>query len=160
MSSSRRPWREVINDSLGKPLVARLPFAFRCAGRSRRPPLGAQSRKTGMNTRAQSLLIGNANEEGRQQISLLCTERPEERVLVLAPDAADRFHRVASRVREVQCIAAPVGRIRAPLNHAALFELVDQHDEPAGQDAELFRERLLADPARRVHHAQNARVRR
>jgi len=102
--------------------------------------MSAQSRKTGMNTRAQSLLIGNSNEKRCEQISLLRAERPEERVLVLAPDAADRFHHVASCFREVQCIAAPVGRLRAALNHAVLFELVDQHDESAGQDAEVFRE--------------------
>ena len=40
-------------------------------------------------------------------------------------------------------MAAPVGRIRAPFDHAALFELVDQHDKSAGEDAEVFRKRLL-----------------
>ena len=113
-----------------------------------------------MYTWSQALLIGDSKEERRQQISFLRAERREERVLVIAPDTANRFHRVASLVSEMQGIAAPVARIRAPFNQAALFELVDQHDESAGQDAEVFRERLLADSARRVHHAQDAGVRR
>jgi hypothetical protein len=113
-----------------------------------------------MYTWPQPLLIGDSKEQRRQQIALLRAERREERVLVIARDTANRFDRVASLVTEMQGIAASVGRIGAPFNHAALFELVDQDDESAGQDAEMFRERLLADPARRVHHAQNAGVRR
>jgi hypothetical protein len=113
-----------------------------------------------MNTRSQSLLIGHSKEERRQQISLLRAQRHEERVLVVARHTANRFHRFLSPVREVQGITAPVGRIRTPFNQAALFEFVDQHDESARQDAEVFGERLLADPTRRVHDAQNAGVRR
>ena len=113
-----------------------------------------------MYTWSQSLLIGDSKEERRKQISVLRAERSEKRVLVVARDTANGFHRVASFVREVQGIAASVGRIRAAFNHAALFELVEQHDEPAGQNAEVFRKRLLADPTGRVHHAQNAGVRR
>jgi hypothetical protein len=131
-----------------------------CAERLRWPPLGAQSRKTRMYAWFQPLLIGDSTEERRQQISLLRAERHEERFLVVARDTANRFHGLASLVREVQGIATPVGRIGAPFNHAALFELVDQHDKSAGQDAEVFRERLLADPTGRVHHAQNAGMRR
>ena len=135
-------------------------LGFSCAGRFRRPPLGAQSRKTGMYTWSQPLLIGDSKEERRQQISLLRAERREQRVLVVARDTANRFHRVASLVREVQSITAPVGGVSAAFNHVSLFKLVDQHDEAAGQNAEVFRERLLADPTGRLHHAQNAGVRR
>jgi hypothetical protein len=106
-----------------------------------------------MYTWFQPLLICDSKEERCQQISFLRAERGEERVLVVARDTANRFHRVASLVREVQGVAAPV-------NHAAPFELVDQHDESAGQNAEVLRERLLADPAGRIHHTQNAGVRR
>ena len=113
-----------------------------------------------MYTWSQPLLIGDSKEERRQQISLLRAERREQRVLVVARDTANRFHRVASLVREVQSITAPVGRVSAAFNQVSLFELVDQHDEAAGQNAEVFRERLLADPAGGVHHAQNAGVRR
>jgi hypothetical protein len=66
-----------------------------------------------MYTWFQPLLIGDSNEERRQQILLLHAQRREERVLVVARDTANRFHRVASLVREVQGIAAPVRRIRA-----------------------------------------------
>src|SRR4029434_1743545 len=124
-----------------------LSFGFSCARRFRRSSLGAQSRKTGMHTWSQPLLIGASKEERRQQISLLRAERRQERVLVVTRDTANRFHRVASLVSEMQGIAASVGRIRAPFNHAALFELVDQHDESAGQNSEVFCERLLTDPA-------------
>ena len=78
-----------------------------------------------MYTWSQTLLISDSKEERRQQLSLLSAERREEPVLMVACNAANRFHRVASLVREVQGIAAPVGRISAPFNHAALFELVD-----------------------------------
>ena len=139
---------------------AREARSISCAERLRWPPLGAQSRKTRMYAWFQPLLIGDSTEERRQQISLLRAERHEERFLVVARDTANRFHGLASLVREVQGIATPVGRIGAPFNHAALFELVDQHDKSAGQDAEVFRERLLADPTGRVHHAQNAGMRR
>lgn len=122
--------------------------------------MGTHSREPGVDTRSQPLLIGDSKEERRQQIPLPRAERREERVLVLAPDTANRSHRVAAPGREVQGVAAPVGRVRAPFNHAAFFELVDQHDQSAGQDAEVFGERLLADAAGGVHHAQNAGVRR
>jgi hypothetical protein len=139
---------------------AREARSISCAERLRWPPLGAQSRKTRMYAWFQPLLIGDSTEERRQQISLLRAERHKERFLVVARDTANRFRGLASLVREVQGIATPVGRIGAPFNHAALFELVDQHDKSAGQDAEVFRERLLADPTGRVHHAQNAGMRR
>ena len=45
---------------LGEP---RLRFGFSCAERFRRPPLGAQSRETGMYTWSQPLLIGDTKEE-------------------------------------------------------------------------------------------------
>ena len=70
---------------------------------------------------------------------------------MVARDTANRFHRVASFVREVQSITAPVGGVSAAFNHVSLFEFVDQHDEAAGQNAEVFRERTadacLAAPA-------------
>jgi len=113
-----------------------------------------------MDTGSQPLVIGDSKEQRRQQISLLRAECRQQRILVVARDTANRFHRVASLGSEMQRITPPVGRIGAPFNHAALFELVDEHDEPAGQNAKRFREGLLADSARRVHHPQNAGVRR
>jgi len=79
---------------------------------------------------------------------------------MVARQPANRLHRVASLVGEMQGITAPIGRVGAPFEHAALLELVDQHDQPAGQDVQVVREGLLADPARRVDGSQDARVRR
>jgi hypothetical protein len=49
-----------------------------------------------MYTWSQPLLIGDSKKERRQQIPLLRAERRQERVLVVARDTANRFHRVAS----------------------------------------------------------------
>jgi hypothetical protein len=68
-----------------------LGFGFSCAGRFRRPPLGAQSRKTGMHTWSQPLLLGDSKEERRQEISLLRAERRQERVLMVTRDTANCF---------------------------------------------------------------------
>ena len=123
------------------------------------PPTSAQSRKTGMHTWSQSLLIGHSKEERRQHIALVRAERRQKRLLVVTRDTADAFHRVASLIREMQGVAAPVGRISPPFNHSAFFELVNQHDEATGQNAQMFRQRLLADAAGRVHDAQDAGMR-
>ena len=119
------------------------------------PPPGAQSRKTGMHTWSQSLLIGHSKEERRQHIALVRAERRQHVILVVTRDTADAFHRVASLIGEMQGVAAPVGRISSPFNHSAFFEFVNQHDEATGQNAQMFRQRLLADAAGRVYDAQD-----
>jgi hypothetical protein len=112
-----------------------------------------------MHTWSQSLLIGHSKEERRQHIALVRAERRQKRILVVTRDTADAFHRVASLIREMEGVAAPVGWISSPFNQSAFFELVDQHDEATRQNAQMFRQRLLADAAGRVYDAQDAGMR-
>jgi hypothetical protein len=112
-----------------------------------------------MHTWSQSLLIGHSKEERRQHIALVRAERRQQRILVVTRETADAFHRGASLIRELQGVAAPVGWISSPFNHSAFFELVNQHDKATGQNAQMFRQRLLADAAGRVDDAQDAGMR-
>jgi hypothetical protein len=66
---------------------------------------------------------------------------------VIARQATNGLQRFTSFGRQVESIASPVFGIRTPLDHAALFQLVDQDDKPTRQDPQVTCQFLLADSA-------------
>jgi len=107
----------------------------------------------------QSLLIGHSTEKRRQLIAFLGAQRPQKSVLMFARKTADGLHRIAALVGQVQRIAPAIGGVGTTFEKATSLELVDEHDEPAWQDAQVRRERLLADSPGAVHEPEDAGVR-
>ena len=79
---------------------------------------------------------------------------------MFSPDLGDALQNVFSFARQIERVAPAIARLVASLNQAPLFEIVDQRHKPAGRDAELASERLLADPFCRLHDSKNSCVSR
>jgi hypothetical protein len=107
----------------------------------------------------QPLMIGDSQEEGRQQIALLRTQGGQKGLLVFASYTADGFHRFAALVGEIESVATAIRRVSAAFDHAALLELIDQDHETAWQNTQVPREGLLAYPAGGVDEPQYPGVR-
>ena len=122
------------------------------------PALSVKPCETRMHARSQSLLIGHSTKERGQHISLVCRQRDQQRVLVIARQPANGLERFASFVGQMQGIASPIRWVSPSLHHAAFLELVNQDHQPARQDPQVARQSLLANPAGRTHKPQNGRV--
>ena len=90
-------------------------------------------------------MLGDAPEIPRELLPLRFVERGAKVILMLPSDANDLLQRLAPRVRQVQCVGAPVARSVPALDHPELFQLVEQRDEPAWEGAERLAQRLLAE---------------
>ena len=56
---------------------------------------------------------------------------------MIARQATNGLQCFTSLGRQVESVASPVFGIRTPVDHAALFQLVDQDDQPARQDSQV-----------------------
>ena len=92
-----------------------------------------------MHARSQSLLVGHSTQEGAEHLSLVCRERDQQRVLVIARQPANGLERFASCVGQMQGVTSPIGWVGPSLQQAASLELVNQDDKTAWQDPKLTR---------------------
>jgi hypothetical protein len=111
-----------------------------------------------MHAWSQSLLIGHSTKEVGEDRALFCAQRYQERLLMVARELADGLERFCSLACQVQGVASPVGGIRAAVDHPALLKLIEESHQPARQDAEMARQRLLADSSRAAYTPKNACV--
>lgn len=113
-----------------------------------------------MNSRGQSLLFGDTPKERGKLLSLLLAKRSAQGSIVLPSDAANLIERLSALSGDVERVAAAVlGRVTS-LDKTALLQLIDQNDQPAGQDAEDRSEGLLGQTRACAEHAEDPRVRR
>lgn len=108
--------------------------------------------------RRQALLLGHCRKQAAQGAVLLRIERRGEPELVLASELRKLAHQPFSGRGEVQSVQPPIVRVAATLDIAALLELVDVNDDPAGQHTQLSAEGLLAAAGVGGDGAQDSRV--
>jgi hypothetical protein len=112
-----------------------------------------------MHAPAQSLLIGHAQQEGRQEASLFRIEGRKERVLMLARYLAYGLKNLPAARGHLQQIDSPVARVFEPLDQPAVLQLIDERHQPARKQAKPLCDFLLAGPGRGRDDAQSADVR-
>lgn len=86
--------------------------------------------------------------EGR---AVVLVERGEQVVAVFLSGTAYLLEPVVPGWRQVQGVVAAVLQVAAPLEQSVALELIDQRHQPAGQQPELPRQRLLGAAGVRGH---------
>lgn len=105
-------------------------------------------------------MIGNPQQQGGQEIPLVCIQRREERVLVFARDAANRPENLLGLGRDFQQIDTPVTRIFESPYQPPVLQFIDKGHESTGKHPQPFRNFLLARSARGSNQTQRTDVRR
>ncbi len=113
-----------------------------------------------MDTWAKPLLIGNAPQQLRQLRPLVVAQCRTQCGLMLARDAADGLERVPPLGGEIQGVASAIARVIATFDEPATLEVIDQHNEPTRQHAQLGAKRLLTQSLRGVDEPQDPGMRR
>jgi hypothetical protein len=108
----------------------------------------------------QALLPRDRGKQPAQRLVLLRVERRGELSFVLPCELRKLAHQPFSGRGKVKGAQPAIVGIAAPLDVAALLELVDVDDDAAGQHAQLNAESLLAAAGLGGDGAQDSRVRR
>jgi hypothetical protein len=86
-----------------------------------------------MDTRAKTLLVGNAPQQLRQLRPLVVGQCRTQGGLMLARRAPDGLERVAPLGGKKQGVAPAITRVIATFDKPAMLEVVDQDHEPTRQ---------------------------
>ena len=90
--------------------------------------------------------------------SLLLAQGGTHGSIVLPSDAADVVEHLSALRGDAESVTAAVLGGVTSFDKTALVKLIDEDDEPAGQDAEDRSERLLAQPSVCAQHPEDPRV--
>lgn len=112
-----------------------------------------------MHARSQTLLIGNPQQQGREETSLFRIQCGQKRVLVLTRNAADGLKDLLPLLGQLQQVDPTVARVVESLDQSPLLQLVDERHQPTREHSEPLCNLLLAGSRRARDDAQQPYVR-
>lgn len=113
-----------------------------------------------MDVAGESLLIGNALEQGGELLLLGLGECGEQQPLMLTRDVADSGEGLLSFFREKQGVTAAVVRVGGTLDETVSAELVEESHEATGHHTEPAGECLLGEARSGGEDVEDAGMRR
>jgi len=84
-----------------------------------------------VHTGGEVVVVGDPGEQGAELVAFGGVEGVAEGVVVRTRGLPDPSQQLVSGFGEVQRVQAPVGGVTSPFQDAALFEGVEEGDEPA-----------------------------
>ena len=121
--------------------------------------LGPEPRKSWMHPRSQTLLIGDPQQEGRQEAPLFLVQCAQEPVLVLTGNAANGLKNLFPSTGQLEQVDTTVSGVFESLDQSPALQLVDERHQPAWEQSEPLRDILLAGSRRAGNNAQQTGVR-